>query len=141
MGHDKLKNVFMSMQQCLIEVMKCGGKNNHKLPHMGKEKMARHGLLPDNIAAYQLGHLREFTLYSLQCEFAVMSDPSSSDIFKKTMQINLPRRKQVCGIISKAPIHVGESKTYKFQKLCTHHFKLPLHRKRDIACSASTFTL
>ena len=50
MGHDKLKNVFMSMQQCLIEVMKCGGGNNYKLPHMGKEKLARQGCLPDNIA-------------------------------------------------------------------------------------------
>jgi hypothetical protein len=49
-GHDKLKNVFLSLQQCLIEVMKCGGGNNYKLPHMGKEKLARHGLLPDIIA-------------------------------------------------------------------------------------------
>jgi hypothetical protein len=30
--------------------MKCGSENNYKLPHMGKEKMARQGLLPDNIA-------------------------------------------------------------------------------------------
>jgi hypothetical protein len=25
-------------------------RNNYKLPHMSKEKLARHGLLPDNIA-------------------------------------------------------------------------------------------
>ena len=50
MGHDKLKNVFLSLQQCLIEVMKCDGGNNYKLPHMGKEKLARQGFLPDNIA-------------------------------------------------------------------------------------------
>lgn len=49
MGHDKLKNVFLSLQQCLIEVMKCGGGNNYKLPHMGKEKLTRQGCLPDNI--------------------------------------------------------------------------------------------
>jgi hypothetical protein len=40
MGHDKLKNVFLSLQQCLIEVMKRGGGHNYKLPHMDKEKMA-----------------------------------------------------------------------------------------------------
>jgi hypothetical protein len=50
MDHDKMKNVFLSLQQCLIEVMKCGGGNNYKLPHMDKEKMARHDLLSDNIA-------------------------------------------------------------------------------------------
>jgi hypothetical protein len=49
MGHNKLKNVFMSLQKCLIKVMKCGGGNNYKLPHMGKEKLAQRGLLPDNI--------------------------------------------------------------------------------------------
>ena len=50
MSHDKLKNVLLPLQQCLIEVVKCSGENIYKLPHMGKEKMARHGLLPDNIA-------------------------------------------------------------------------------------------
>ena len=30
--------------------MKCGDGNNYKIPHMGKEKMAQHDLLPDNIA-------------------------------------------------------------------------------------------
>ena len=51
MGHNKLKNMFLSLQQCLIEVMKCGGGNNYKLPHMCKEQLARQGFLLDSIAS------------------------------------------------------------------------------------------
>jgi hypothetical protein len=42
--------VFLSLQQCFIEVKKCGGGNNYKLPHMGEAKMAQHDLFPDIIA-------------------------------------------------------------------------------------------
>ncbi|MFI5421594.1 MAG: hypothetical protein ACHQ1H_11555 [Nitrososphaerales archaeon] len=49
MGREKLNNVFLSLQQCLIEVMKVNGGNNYRLPHMGKEKLARQGRLPENL--------------------------------------------------------------------------------------------
>jgi hypothetical protein len=61
MGHDKLKNVFLSLQPCLIEVMKCGGGNNYKPLHMDNEKMARQGLLLDIIAC-------PLVLYNSTCE-------------------------------------------------------------------------
>ena len=35
MGRDKVNNVFLSLQNCLIEVMKSAGGNNYKVPHMG----------------------------------------------------------------------------------------------------------
>lgn len=40
-----LNHVFLSLQYMMIEIMKNGGDNNFKLPHVGKERMERHGLL------------------------------------------------------------------------------------------------
>lgn len=45
----KLNNVFLSLQHCMIEVLKSGGDNKYKLPHMGKDKLQRQGLLPENL--------------------------------------------------------------------------------------------
>lgn len=45
----KLNNVFLSWQQCMIECMTVKGGNNYKVPHMGKEKLERKGLLPLNL--------------------------------------------------------------------------------------------
>jgi hypothetical protein len=45
-----LNNIFLTLQQCFIEIMKCGGGNNYKLPHMPKAHLARQGLLPDTLS-------------------------------------------------------------------------------------------
>lgn len=47
---NKLNNVFLTMQQCMIEIMKVGGGNNYKLPHMGKVHLERQGRLPVNLS-------------------------------------------------------------------------------------------
>lgn len=41
MEKDKLNDVFLSLQNCLITVMKVNGGNNYKLLHMGKARLAR----------------------------------------------------------------------------------------------------
>jgi hypothetical protein len=49
MEKEKLNDVFLSLQNCLISVMKVHGGNNYKLPHMGKGRLARLGRLPINL--------------------------------------------------------------------------------------------
>ena len=49
LSREKLNSVFLSLQQCMIEIMKVGGGNNYKQPHMGKEKLQREGLLPTTL--------------------------------------------------------------------------------------------
>jgi hypothetical protein len=46
--HD-LRNVFLTLQGCLIEVMKAGGGNRYKIPHMNKERLEALGLLPRSL--------------------------------------------------------------------------------------------
>ena len=41
-----LNRVFLTLQQCMIEVTKEFGGKNYKLPHMGKEKLEKYGPLP-----------------------------------------------------------------------------------------------
>ena len=46
MPYTALLKVFLSLQNCMIETLKCEGGNFYKLPHMGKDKMIRKGTLP-----------------------------------------------------------------------------------------------
>lgn len=41
-----LNNVFMSLQCCMVEIMKVKGKNSYKTPHMKKGALERQGSLP-----------------------------------------------------------------------------------------------
>jgi hypothetical protein len=43
---EKLNNVFLSWQQCMIEVLKVGGGNNYKVLHMDKGHLEHVGKLP-----------------------------------------------------------------------------------------------
>ncbi|XP_057775298.1 uncharacterized protein LOC130994271 [Salvia miltiorrhiza] len=61
-----LNNVFLSLQGCMIEIMKVRGENNYKLPHMRKGALMRAGTLPLNLevdvelvkqALTHLGHM------------------------------------------------------------------------------------
>ena len=45
-----LNKVFLTHQQVLERIILCDGGNNYKLPHMGKERLARQGQLPVSIA-------------------------------------------------------------------------------------------
>ncbi|KAH7841708.1 hypothetical protein Vadar_033271 [Vaccinium darrowii] len=44
-----LDRVFLSLQSCMIEVLKDYGGNNYKLPRLGKSQSMRHGNLPSQI--------------------------------------------------------------------------------------------
>lgn len=49
MSHSTLNNVFLSLQSCMVEIMKVRGHNNYKVPHMHKSVLLREGRLPTNI--------------------------------------------------------------------------------------------
>jgi len=46
---DKLARVYITLQSVLVEVMKEGGGNRYKIPHMGKERLQNEDKLPDNL--------------------------------------------------------------------------------------------
>jgi hypothetical protein len=41
-----LRNVFLTLQGCLIEIMKAGGGNKYKIPHMNRDSLEAMGILP-----------------------------------------------------------------------------------------------
>ena len=44
-----LENVFLSLQSCMVEIMKVQGQNKYKIPHMGKASLRRYAQLPTNL--------------------------------------------------------------------------------------------
>lgn len=46
LSSDNLNQVFLSLQACMVEVMKSYGGNHYKIPHMGKHRLTREGNLP-----------------------------------------------------------------------------------------------
>lgn len=59
-----LDRVFLSLQSCMIEVMKDYGGNNYKVPHLGKSRLMRNGNLPSQIPCEL--HIVENALSHLQ---------------------------------------------------------------------------
>ncbi|RLN33604.1 hypothetical protein C2845_PM03G27170 [Panicum miliaceum] len=61
-----LNRVFLSLQSCMKEVMRIGGENGYKLPHMNKQRLEREGKLPNRLScenglyAIALAHLAQF---------------------------------------------------------------------------------
>jgi hypothetical protein len=47
---DTLNRVFLTLQRCLIEVMKDGGGNRYKIPHIDKGKLEALGMLPKSLS-------------------------------------------------------------------------------------------
>lgn len=47
---NKLNRVFLTLQSCLLEVMKADGGNGYKIPHMGKERLERLDILPNTLS-------------------------------------------------------------------------------------------
>ncbi|XP_021770618.1 uncharacterized protein LOC110734777 [Chenopodium quinoa] len=47
------KHTWITLQSCMIEILKCEGGNNYKIPHMGKERLERLGLLPEILEVNQ----------------------------------------------------------------------------------------
>jgi hypothetical protein len=44
-----LNRVFLTLQGCMIEVMKDGGGNRYKIPHMDKDGLEARGMLPKSL--------------------------------------------------------------------------------------------
>jgi hypothetical protein len=44
-----LRRVFLTLQNCLIEVMKIRGGNRYKIPHMNKARLEALGILPTRL--------------------------------------------------------------------------------------------
>ena len=42
----KINHVFLTLQACLNMIIEDQGGNNYKIPHMGKAKLERLGILP-----------------------------------------------------------------------------------------------
>jgi hypothetical protein len=47
---DTLNRVFLTLQRCLIEVMKNGGGNRYKIPHIDKDRLEALGMLPKSLS-------------------------------------------------------------------------------------------
>jgi Arc/MetJ family transcription regulator len=45
-----LNRVFVTLQSCMIEVMKDNGGNRYKIPHMNKERLESQGMLPTTLS-------------------------------------------------------------------------------------------
>ena len=45
-----LNRVFLTLQGCMIEVMKDGGGNRYKIPHMDKDRLEALGTLPKTLS-------------------------------------------------------------------------------------------
>ncbi|XP_057770758.1 uncharacterized protein LOC130990549 [Salvia miltiorrhiza] len=46
---EELNNVFLTLQSCMVEVMRTLGGNDYKIPHMNKKKLSRAGQLPETL--------------------------------------------------------------------------------------------
>lgn len=44
-----LRNVFLTLQGCMLEVMMAGGGNKYKIPHMNKDRLEALGILPKSL--------------------------------------------------------------------------------------------
>ena len=49
--HQRLNNVFLTLQMVMSQVILCNGGNNYELQHMNKQQLERNGALPMLIAA------------------------------------------------------------------------------------------
>ena len=50
--HTKINNAFLTLMCCMNEIVKIGGDNCYKIPHMSKAKLEWDGTLPWSIEAY-----------------------------------------------------------------------------------------
>jgi hypothetical protein len=49
-NHVLLNRVFLTLQGCMIEVMKDNGGNRYKIPHMNKERLETAGMLSKSLS-------------------------------------------------------------------------------------------
>ncbi|XP_058759685.1 uncharacterized protein LOC131633000 [Vicia villosa] len=54
--------IFMTLQSCMVEIMKAKGSNKYKIPHMKKDAMYNQGRLPSQLSC-DLSFIQEVTQY------------------------------------------------------------------------------
>lgn len=47
---EQVNHIFLTLQSCMCEIMKIGGLNKYKIPHMKKSVLEKDGLLPTRIS-------------------------------------------------------------------------------------------
>jgi len=47
---ERVNYIFLTLQTCMKEIMKVGGENKYKIPHMKKATLDREGRLPLQIS-------------------------------------------------------------------------------------------
>ncbi|ETV90464.1 hypothetical protein H310_14744 [Aphanomyces invadans] len=77
---ESLGRTFLSLQACLVETMRLFGDNAYKLHHMGKEKLACQGQLPQNV----------------QCPMDVYDAGMQKMVAQDAAAMELMRRKTSC---------------------------------------------
>lgn len=45
-----LNRIFLTLQSCMLEVMKTQGSNRYKIPHMNKERLEKDEKLPSQLS-------------------------------------------------------------------------------------------
>ena len=43
---EDLNNVFLTLESCMVEILRNFGGNNYKIPHINKQKLISNGQLP-----------------------------------------------------------------------------------------------
>jgi hypothetical protein len=61
-----LRRVFLTLQSCMIEVMKVNGGNRYKVPHMNKARLEALGILPSRLDCAR--ELYEMVLHTLNSQ-------------------------------------------------------------------------
>lgn len=49
----QIRNCWLQLQYCMVEILKVRGCNKYKIPHHGKDRLERLGLLPENVKVEQ----------------------------------------------------------------------------------------
>ncbi len=44
--HKKINKIYLTAMSCMNEIVLDHGGNDYRIPHLGKERLARQGLLP-----------------------------------------------------------------------------------------------
>ena len=48
--HKKVNYIFLTLQSCMVEIIKVGGSNKYKIPHLKKYTLESIGLLPKQLS-------------------------------------------------------------------------------------------
>ncbi|XP_057803452.1 uncharacterized protein LOC131018765 [Salvia miltiorrhiza] len=74
-----LNKVFLSLQSCMVEILKVKGRNRYKIPHLGKDALIRQDMLPLNLQVPS-EFVRECISYLIDNRALSISDTLMKDL-------------------------------------------------------------